>query len=31
VGERFLSEAVLEKIEEIARKLDELRNFLEDI
>lgn len=31
MGERFLSEAVLEKIEEIARKLDELRNFLEDI
>ena len=26
-----MSEAVLEKIEEIARKLDELRNFLEDI
>jgi len=31
VGERFLSEAVLEKIEEIGRKLDELRIFLEDV
>ena len=26
-----MSEAVLEKIEEIGRKLDELRNFLEDV
>jgi hypothetical protein len=27
----FLSEAVLVKIEEIGRKLDELMNFLEDV
>jgi hypothetical protein len=27
----FLSEAVLEKIEEIGRKLDELKVFLEDV
>jgi hypothetical protein len=27
----FLSEAVLEKIEEIGRKLDELRDFLENV
>jgi hypothetical protein len=27
----FLSEAVLGKIEEIRRKLDELRDFLEDV
>ena len=26
-----MSEAVLEKIEEIRRKLDELRDFLEDV
>ena len=27
----FLSETVLEKVEEIGRKLDELRDFLEDV
>jgi hypothetical protein len=27
----FLSETVLEKVEEIVRKLDELRDFLEDV
>jgi len=27
----FLGETVLEKVEEIGRKLDELRDFLEDI
>jgi len=27
----FLGETVLEKVEEIGRKLDELRDFLEDV
>jgi len=27
----FLGETVLEKIEEIGRKIDELRDFLEDV
>ena len=27
----FLGETVLEKVEEIGRKLDELRGFLEDV
>jgi len=27
----FLGEMVLEKVEEISRKLDELRDFLEDV
>jgi hypothetical protein len=27
----FLSETVLEKVEEIGRKLDELKDFLEDV
>ncbi len=27
----FLGEAVLEKVEEIGRKLDEIRGFLEDV
>jgi len=30
-GEGILSETILEKVEEISRKLDELKGFLEDV